>query len=685
MIIKSSSFENCVSVGESLPDIYSYDTEKYCKAPSPDLVVSRNKYGLPISTYKENKWDYLTYSSNPKKFRYIDFENLIPNNYIDEVKLYFFIIERVSNTGRGRNNNTYAVSSLYRIINYFLRPLALFSEQKNIRISNLLSDESLMKCYLKALMAEDLQLNVLSFQPSLNALQSISPINLGFHISIQDEDLKKLNKHCIDIKNSRNQHPIIPPQKYADICLHSWKIMDEVIGVVDELVEAIQVLACIPPRDSKDFQRSIHLPIMNKLLSCSKLCAFLKAHYGDSYISHKRGNGYNFEYISKDTVMKAVKDIQHACKTLILFYSGMRSTEAQRLPLSCFSKHKGSGRSRSRIIGYTFKYSGYDQRAEWVTSDRIDVVIKILVKIAKSLAANFANEISIENNNSHNKKECPLFLTPFLIIKETVPDIPVVTYFGNLSNNALYDGCNLKLNKQDISFLNRVDPERDWSSEEAYKIGNAWNLTDHQLRRSLVFYALTSGKVELGAAQTQLKHLFNIVTSYYGRGFENIDFDVSSKGHFAEYFIEESPSVEYFDFINQIVFSEERIFGGQGNAYERKFGKMTPETKHVWYKSNRKAMVKKFKAGEITMKDTPIGSCCSTAPCNDRLTLNLTACFSCQDSVIFCSKIKSTIEVKEKFRDKLEPLSIEYVTESKEIIELKKQLKKLSKEEYVKS
>jgi hypothetical protein len=411
----------------------------------------------------------------------------------------------------------------------------------------------------------------------------------------------------------------------------------------------------------------------------------LKGHYGDSYISHKRGKGYSFEYMSKDMLMKAVKDIQHVCKTLILFYSGMRSTEAQRLPLDCLSKHKSSGRSRSRIIGYTFKYSGYDQRAEWVTSDRIDTVIKILVKIAQSLASTFSNEISLKNNDLSKKKECPLFLTPFLIIKETVPDIPVVTSFGNLSNNALYDDCNLKLNKQDINFLNKVDPERDWSSEEAYKIGNKWNLTDHQLRRSLVFYALTSGKVELGAAQTQLKHLFNIVTSYYGRGFEKIDFDVSSKGHFAEYFIEESPSVEYFDFINQIVFSEEKMFGGQGKIYERKFEKMTPETKHVWYKNNRQTMIKKFKAGEVALKDTPMGSCCSTEPCNDRLTLNLVACFPCQDSVLFCSKIKLTIEMKEKFRDKLEPQSIEHITENKEIIELKKQLKKLSKEEYVKS
>ena len=101
-------FENYYESSLSAPDSISMDAFDINKIRQ-DFVISRDKNGKVLSSYKDNVWNLRTYASNPSQHGIIDFENRIESSNISDVKKLMFLLIVF---GSGRNGSQYSVETL---------------------------------------------------------------------------------------------------------------------------------------------------------------------------------------------------------------------------------------------------------------------------------------------------------------------------------------------------------------------------------------------------------------------------------------------------------------------------------------------------------------------------------------------------------------------------------------------
>ena len=86
--------------------------------------------------------------------------------------------------------------------------------------------------------------------------------------------------------------------------------------------------------------------------------------------------------------------------------------------------------------------------------------------------------------------------------------------------------------------------------------------------------------------------------------------------------------------------------------------------------SSREVTMKRFKKGELAYKETILGGCTNQGPC-DQVAVQLlrTACVSnnCKNLVGKLSKLELVIKAQEKFIENLDPNSVEFRTEAREL------------------
>ncbi|CAI8922600.1 hypothetical protein EMIT0P258_50012 [Pseudomonas sp. IT-P258] len=78
------------------------------------------------------------------------------------------------------------------------------------------------------------------------------------------------------------------------------------------------------------------------------------------------------------------------------------------------------------------------------------------------------------------------------------------------------------IDSQDLIELAATSPELDFAAKESFAVGQPWNLTSHQFRRSLAFYGSSSGFISLPSLKKQYKHMTLQMARYYANNFENL-------------------------------------------------------------------------------------------------------------------------------------------------------------------
>jgi len=110
-----------------------------------------------------------------------------------------------------------------------------------------------------------------------------------------------------------------------------------------------------------------------------------------------------------------------------------------------------------------------------------------------------------------------------------------------------------------------------------------------------------------------------------------------------------------------------KLFGAHGKFVENNLKIKSPK---LLLDNERDELTKRFKRGEIAYKETPLGACVTTSPCNKRAFRIITACVNCEKSVIKPSKLISTIARQSTLVQELKDLnydSVEYRTELAEL------------------
>jgi hypothetical protein len=227
------------------------------------------------------------------------------------------------------------------------------------------------------------------------------------------------------------------------------------------------------------------------------------------------------------------------------------------------------------------------------------------------------------------------------------------------------------IKEEDLDHLEKVNPFRAWEAEKAFSIGSIWRFTTHQYRRSLAFYVSQSAHVSLPSLKRQLKHISREMTIYYCQS-KQLDSSFTDSEHISQYMKKEKPLADATAYIHNVLMSDERLFGAHGKFVETN---LKDCNSNLLLKAGRAEIIKKFKNGEISYKETSLGACTTIEPCDQKATRAIAACLSCDRSVIQESKLSKVIERQEAFLNLLKkeaPDGVEYRSELAELDELRK-------------
>jgi hypothetical protein len=296
------------------------------------------------------------------------------------------------------------------------------------------------------------------------------------------------------------------------------------------------------------------------------------------------------------------------------------------------------------VISTTTKFEGYRRKESWLAPEEV-------VK-----AINAAKDISIALayiGDSNDLEAISLFFNPAILIRKAV-DIEV----GGLAlSNVRASWANsILISSEDVSELALSDPDRDFHNDRRFAVGNKWPLTTHQFRRSLSYYASSSGFVSLPTLKSQYKHMSMQMARYYRNGFENIKSIFGFYDESVGDFVLPSSHVAYefqlgmsLSTVSQLlleVFSEVgSIFGGTGSYMEKQKIKYSQDG--VCVEDLRVDTLRKVDGGEISYRPTLLGGCTKVGPCDSYLLGDYVSCVTCDGAIIKKDKHQSAIVLVE--------------------------------------
>jgi hypothetical protein len=157
------------------------------------------------------------------------------------------------------------------------------------------------------------------------------------------------------------------------------------------------------------------------------------------------------------------------------------------------------------------------------------------------------------------------------------------------------------------------------------------------------------------------------MSMYYARGSAFAkDFLGSDKDHFAHDWADAQGVSEYLAYAAQVLFSDERRFGGHGVWATSRAVEQSPVSVY-----SREETLLMFKKGQLAYKETPLGGCANTEECTspplDWLDLE---CLekNCKNLILTPSKLQRVVKAQERRVEKLRVFaaaSVEYRMEAR--------------------
>lgn len=647
--------ETISAIFPHIENVNQYNSSKLSLEPKNDFPITVNSKGETVSRYGDNRWDLSSYLQNNKKVE-IKFDKIKNSTLISEAKLLMFYVMIY---GREKKGGLY--SAKYLSGNYFnqaLYPLAVFALKNAISIKEVFKGEALLKRYISSFIESKPNLirplsSLLDLIYRVDSLKDYKPLA---YKSISGDIKKHKQKLLFLEKQNFKQTPIIPTSIFNKSLQERWEHIEYFEKHISKLCRFIKKLVktkyygmgCTSSiRFNAEKTKRLNIVVWREELEQYHGLKNFFEKYKERYC-HGRGKFH-----------RILNRFQGTCLNLILAYSGMRREEALSLTNDCILFENIEGVKILKVIGVTTKLEGQAKKTKWVTSKEIERVINLLVKLNKA----------IYHNQKVNKDTIPLFASTYPVgspreyskLKHTATN--GVSFELPLSSEAI------AIKEEDVKELEDIDYFRDWKDDEEFKVGNSWSFKAHQYRRSLAVYSIQSGLVSLGGLQIQLKHLFKEMTLYYGKGSSQANKLFNDNG-IAKEINQMRPEVEALVYIKNVIFSDEQLHGNHGSQIEE-------TNKNMLLMDDRKKLLSKFKQGEISYKETPLGGCVSIETCDASLTRSLTGCFSCKHGVMKESKLNRAIGKQEEFVSLLDKSSIEYRTENKDLTTLKKYRKKI--------
>lgn len=604
-------------------------------------IVSQEENGTVVSIYQDLEWDFY-----PDIARHgigktkVIFKN-IPPKMMGQYKWIVYCMKNFATVGRGESMS---VSTLIKYT-WSLHHLCLFLNKRSITFRRFFNNELVFNSYLKQINNHGL---ASSFSGLIKALKSIDKDILGLSIS-NDLPVKNIRKVLTKLKNPSKQHAVIPERIYLNIIARSQEFVEDVYQNRYKLKAFISNIENFQSQSGRKDIENIGFD-----LTCeSKRC-------------HIKNLLTKYQVNSLSEFSTFIRMIQYICKVVVIAYTGMRSSECDNIMHGSLVKVKTDAKPYWKIASKTTKFTSHAKDVSWITSKNSIKAHKVLSFITKMLAKNKGvdyRSIPLLTSMSYftwctstnNKSNQPININ-------NVHISPRNAKLKEFTNERLFSGSLLLITQSDFNFLQEVDQFRSWGSEDNFKIGSEWNLTFHQLRRSLAYYASEKGLVTLPALKKQLKHISLDMTIYYTNS-TKINPEYDHNKHICkdlESMLIESKIISY----EKNIANNKHLYSPSGRK------------KYEVTLTSRDELALKAYNGEISYKTTDIGACMSLSPCDKKplgnITGKISGCINCKDVIIDKSKIIKQIRLMRTYLRQYAHEDFEYRVISAELSEFEK-------------
>ncbi|RXJ78763.1 hypothetical protein CRV03_01680 [Arcobacter sp. F155] len=622
---------------------YWYDkvgkTQEFSKVN--DLtIISADNTGNTISYFYDDIWDLSSYSINSTRTdSKLDFGQ-IEKALRKQAKTIAYMILMYGKSRFGRQLEAKTIKGQY--FRGCIVPISKWLTEKNLNFSDFFSDESILFQYVKHQIS--MKKDFIHLPAFFKFLSNTYHESFPYKIVINKKTKTYLDEARKIREKNKKQTPIIPSRILSYAIEARWNHIDYIFNHIDELSNFIENYMNQKADHEKPQKRFLNAVNFYKLEDLFK-----------KYNINNRAEFITF-----------IKQLQATSKNLIHTYSGMRSEEAYSLNINSFKQYN----SKSFIIGFTTKLDGRQKETRWVTLNKIKIIFKIFKKINISILKKHKNFIILNNP--------PLFLSVNFLRLNNMESLSLCSL--EVNNELYLDESKVILTPKDLEELESIDPFRNWTEEDKFQLDSRWCFTTHQYRRSLSVYSIKSGLVSIGALQIQLKHLFRDMTLYYSNGAtNNVNIDKLYSEDLIKTLKNTKPEIKTLEFIKNVIFSDEKLFGSYGKKIELKKSAITSNYTSYILEDKQKTL-KLFQNGDLYYKETALGGCISVDPCDSFLTNSLTECFSCDCGILKKSKIEKVITKEKNLLAQFERESIEYKTINMELNQLKSLYQKVNGE-----
>lgn len=642
-------------VGAISPDVYDFSLGT---VPTDDFVVSRRHDGSVVSTYGQSTWDLSSYHPeglpNNLNFRHWTGGRITPirENISREIRYLIFLMIWV------RQGAPLSLGTLHNYLTV-VKMIAQYAEETSCQIRDLLMDENRLWPFIASRCSGWAIETIGSLLPSL---ASIGNDHLGFDL-VGDTLLQTIRKLGRQYRTTLKQHAPIPTQIYSKIISRLLHELTEWEVVADDILCTLQACGKDPylgrttrKQDELAKKQGIiksHLPYFTQIVSKGSLDFFA--------IRSRPPNLKNLSAL--------ICEIQTAIKLTIQTFTGMRDDEALSLPYHCIENTVTNGKTHYIVLGRTTKLNnGRAKRTRWVTNHDGYRSIKLAQQIADAIYAVFG--VSAQRAKAQST-DYPLFVSVGYLAfagGSLTPECGRFRY-GHIHLERMKDlreRLEPIIEDSDIQELEHIDPHRSWRSEEKFQLGKPWVFTSHQLRRSLALYAQRSGFVSLPSLRRQLQHITNEMARYYAKGSAFAkNFIGDNKEHFGMEWQKTQPESAALSYVLNVLLSNDVLFGGHANWVEYRLKDSTG-----LLLLDRETTMQRFRKGEISYKETPIGGCTKVGEC-DQPSINWlhVNCLrdNCRNLVCNLTKLKRVISAQEKMVEALSQNTIEFRTEKADL------------------
>ena len=609
--------------------------------PKDDFVLCRDAAGNPTAVYGEDVWDLNPFRLSAKKLNTLRFDAFLDNidvdaqrNLIRQVKYIVFCLMYYADSGRMGRLSVATIYNLFSIV----RIMSVYCyAQRSRELVGVLTLEQLLTTPIY--LADFLRVSNLSearlkfFRQLIANLKAIGESCLGFRVTSIDGLKLEFTEG--------SQHPVIPTRIYLEMLNRLSDYIERIYPFRGRLESFLAEFSDrkygLTHFAQKTYGTKVRdrRPTMEEAIAAHQLEGLLE---GEFTCSHRRA------------LMPAIYKIQYIIKCVIHAYTGMRDQEVMRLPYECIAQtevspatvdEQGIVRDKARmidVVSTTTKFTGHRSEASWLATSEVVKAVDLARHICRGLADAIGAKL----------EDLPLLINPSVINYSDVR-ISVSELRNDQGPERL---ANILIESSDLAEL--AETAKSEACVEIFAVGDAWNFTSHQFRRSLAFYGSNSGFVSLPSLKRQFKHVSLKMARYYANRFEKLktifgyydpelDDFIIPPTHIAFEFQMAMPIGVAYDLLSQVFEDSSALIGGAGSYIQKQRERL--EADGALIAEVRSDTERRVRDGQICYRRTILGGCTKVGDCDSYMLGDFISCLSCEGAIIKPSFVTKAIEM----------------------------------------